>query len=75
MNEPEITYTGVLDMQVCVPEDFNDNQVIEYANKFNPTGIESKWEIRKTGNPRLGGCNERVKCSDKNGFVHIMLEC
>lgn len=71
---PEVTRFGVLDMQVCVPEDFTDEQAIAFAEKEYECGTINGWFIRRTGDPLLLGKNERVKCKGREGFVHIMLD-
>ena len=69
-----VTKRGALDMQVCVPIDWNDQQVTTFANQQNPCGTEHGWHIRKQGDPALRGVNERVRCSDNAAMVHIMLD-
>lgn len=73
--KPEVTKRGLLGMQVCVPADYSNEQVEQFANTDNPTGIESKWVIRRQGDPALAGCDERVQCESRAGCVHIMLDC
>ena len=73
--EPEVTYTGVLDMQVCVPENYTDEQIIAFANEANPCGTTAGWAIRKQGSTLLAGQKERVACDDNPvNRVHIMLD-
>ena len=74
MQEAEVTRTGVLDMQVCVPKDWTDLQIKAFANTRNPCGTESGWQIRKEGDKQLGGMPERNPCSKRSGFVHIVLD-
>ena len=66
---------GFLDMQVCVPTDWTDQQVEEFANRINPTGTEYPWKIRRNGSPYLRGALERVTCQEDTANVHIMLDC
>jgi len=72
---PEITMRGVISMQVCVPSYWRDEQITEFANRQNPTGIESCWEIRRTGNQFLAGSPERVQCDERKDCIHVMLDC
>lgn len=74
MDQPEVTRAGALDMQVCVPNLWPDEEVVGFANVKNPCGTKLGWVIRKHGDPLLEGKNERVPCSKKTGFVHIMLD-
>ena len=70
--EPEITHHGLTDAQVCVPKDWTDEQVLTWVY---PSGTSAGWHIRKEGDPDLSGDPERVPCSKKLDFVHIMLDC
>ncbi len=68
MAKAVVTKTGALSMQVCVPPDWDDEQVIAFAEGKNPCGTTNGWFIRKHGQP------ERGLCSKNNGNVHIMLD-
>lgn len=71
----EVTKTSLFNMQVCIPENWEDDEAMNFANKENPSGLDKGWYIQKQGHEALNGDNERVPCSDRSGFVHIMLEC
>lgn len=71
---PEVTRRGAFDMQVCVPADWTDEQVKEFADKEYESGTDNGWFIRKEGDKGLSGDPERAKCSSRHGFVHIMLD-
>ena len=61
-------------MQVCVPEDWSDEQIEQFSNISWPTGIQHRWKVRK--DPELlDGDPERNPCSDKGRMVHVMLDC
>lgn len=70
----EITMSGLLDMQVCVPSNWTDKQIERFA-KTNPCGTTHGWQIRKQGGNLLEGDKERVNCADRSGHVHVMLDC
>lgn len=72
--KPEVTYIGVLDMQVCIPKTWKNKEVVKFANTQNLCGTSNGWVIRKKGDEFFGGCDERVACSERKGFVHIMLD-
>lgn len=78
-HEPIVTRIGLLDMQVCVPGEWTDEQIVEFANRENLAGTTNGWQIRRQGDPALGGTNERVPCAaparDGAGFVHVVLDC
>ena len=69
-----VTKTGALDMQVCIPKDWTDEQATSFANAENLCGTELGWTIRKQGDKYLAGADERVKCADRDDHVHIMLD-
>lgn len=70
----EVTRTGALSMQVCVPADWTDTQVLKFSNEENLCGTTNGWFIRKEGDKLLNGAPERNPCNAKAGFVHIMLD-
>lgn len=72
---PAVTFSGLLAMQVCVPEAWGDAEVEGFANRENFAGTQNGWLIRKQGSEALGGADERVPCQERSGFVHVMLEC
>ncbi len=69
----EVTHLGILDMQVCVPSTYTDEQVLEFAEKENPCGTTNGWQIRRQGSKLLAGSDERVRCQTHQTNVHIML--
>ena len=73
--KPEITRQGLLSIQVCVPHDWKDEQVTDFANQELPTSIKSRWSIRKAGHKLLQNDPERQPCNERSNFCHIMLDC
>lgn len=82
---PEVTHYGVLDMQVCVPESWTDEQILAFAEKKFPCGTTNGWFIRRQadydkaiaeGKVPREGCHmkERIACDDRPGFIHVMLD-
>lgn len=69
-----VTKRRGLSMQVCVPRDWSDSRVLEFAEQENPAGTELGWQIRRQGAALLEGDDERVPCKQREGFVHIMLD-
>lgn len=74
MNKPTVTRHGLLDMQVCVPKDWTDEQVKAFADRENMCGTENGWSIRKQGDELLDGADERVECGNDKNYCHIMLD-
>lgn len=72
---PEVTKRSALSCQVCVPADYSDIRVKEFADLANPAGLPAGWLVRKQGDPALCGCDERVPCKSRPDFVHVMLDC
>ena len=73
-NGAEVTRRGCLDMQVCVPAEWTDEEVKKFAERENPCGTAAGWQIRKEGDPALVGHPERNACASRSGFVHITLD-
>lgn len=66
---------GFLDMQVCVPGDWTDEQVVDFAQTKFPCGTEHGWAVRKEGSKYLAGDKERTPCQGGLvGYVHITLD-
>ncbi len=74
VKEPELVREGVFDIQVCVPSDWTDGEVLVFANMKVPCGTSGGWFIRKEGSSLLAGDPERMPCDDKRDFVHITLD-
>lgn len=72
--QPKVLKRGALDMQVCVPKEFTDEQVKDFADLTNPCGTSWGWVIRKEDDPLLAGNAERTQCTLHRDCVHIMLD-
>lgn len=70
----EVIRNGIFSMQVCVPGDFTDEQITNFANTENPCGTKRGWAVRKEGHELIAGDAERVKCSLIDNCVHVMLD-
>ena len=70
----EVTRYGCLDMQVCVPMDWSDDEVQTFAEVEYPCGTENGWQIRQEGDKDLAGMPERNPCVRRAGFVHVVLD-
>lgn len=70
----EVTKRGMLDMQVCVPADWTDEQAVAFAERAYPCGTTNGWVIRREGDEALAGDPERRPCEKRAGHVHIMLD-
>lgn len=70
----EVTKLGIFDMQVCIPVDWTDQQVQEFAESENSCGTAQGWLIRREGDICLKGDPERRPCAVRTDHVHIMLD-
>lgn len=58
---------GPLDMQVCVPKEWSDDQITDFAERDNPCGTASGWRIRRQ--------DDRSPCpADPFGRIHVVLD-
>jgi len=69
-----VTKKHLLDCQGCFLKGCTDEEAEELINATNPTGIDSRWKMKKTGNPYLKA-PERVQCEMDTGREHITFEC
>lgn len=72
--KPNLVRASLLDMQICVPKEYTDEQVIEAAELLNPSGTKNGWQIRKQGHEDLRGDDERVTCAKWDENVHVTLD-
>ena len=70
----EVLRTGIFNIQVCIPVDWTDAQVLEFAESEYPCGTENGWLIRREGDKALCGAPERNPCVERASHVHIMLD-
>lgn len=71
---PALLRYGFMDLQVCVPADFTEAQVREFAESAAPCGTDQGWQIRRDGDPALNGDPERQPCGSRTGRVHVVLD-
>lgn len=60
---------GLFQIQVCVPSNWNDEQVTRWTNETSLCGTTKGWTIDKD-NPNS---RERVQCEKFATHVHIIL--
>lgn len=75
MSRAVVTHIGMLDMQVCVPAEWTDKEVEEFANAANPAGGDLTWSMVPADSEFLAGDPVRNPCAERVDYVHIMLEC
>lgn len=63
-------------MQVCVPNDYTDEQATAFAEAENPCGTVNGWIMRHEGHEMLCGSPSRMPCQreEREGCVHIMFD-
>jgi hypothetical protein len=69
-----ITRRSMLSCQACIPKHWTDAMAKDFADRENLCGTENGWLLRKQGDPALSGCDERVQCQERPGFVHVMFD-
>jgi hypothetical protein len=67
----QIIRRGPLDLQLCVPTEWTDEEVREYANHAELCGTANGWQIVREGDKYLNGDPERVRCENLISHVHI----
>lgn len=72
--KPQVILVGLLDVQVCVPKDWTEEQVRTLAEQEVRSGTANGWQIRREGDPWLAGDPERARCEADPDWVHIMLD-
>ncbi len=70
----EVIRRTLFALQVCVPTDWTDEQVIEFAENDNPCGTTNGWSIRRQDSEQLSGDDERVSCEEHTDHIHIIVE-
>lgn len=70
---PSVIRTGALDMQVCVPNKWTDEEITLFANRENLCGTQAGWCIR-TDKKLLAGAPYRNQCSDDSAYIHVTLD-
>jgi len=73
-SKAELIRSNILSVQVCVPKEWNDKQVLDFAEKEDSCGTANGWQIRRQGDKYLSGDDERVPCNVREDYVHIMLD-
>jgi flagellar biosynthesis/type III secretory pathway M-ring protein FliF/YscJ len=64
--EPQFTQMHVFSTQICVPEDYTNEQALEFVEKEYPAGTSAGWQISDK-------VEQRVKCEKREGCVHILV--
>ncbi|NKE69869.1 hypothetical protein [Candidatus Manganitrophus noduliformans] len=70
---PEMIRNGVFDCQVCVPKNWSNKKITEFAERESPCGTKAGWTIR-TDKRLLAGDPVRAQCNDKDDFIHVTLD-
>ncbi len=66
-------FVGICHMQVCAVAVVADNEILEVANKENPSGTSLGWcEVIRSNNKHGQG---PVRCNDDPERLHLLLVC
>ena len=79
MSDPNLVRAGLFDMQICVPKETSDVEVIQHAERLLPCGTTNGWFIRRQETydesaPGHDWAKERVQCEKYPENVHITLD-
>lgn len=66
--QPEVITDTGLSMKVCVPEEWTDEQVVEFGESQSGIETECGWKIQYKDTDQ-----ERIACQDRPGTCHIVL--
>ena len=63
---------GICHMQVCCVPDATDEEILQVANRSNPSGTSGGWSrvIRDDG-----GKDAPVRCESDPSRIHLLLSC
>ena len=70
---PQVIRNGLLNMQLCVPNEWDDNQIITFAQWQNPAGTTTGWCVTPEGHETLAGSPARVTCAQRKRFIHVLV--
>lgn len=73
MSTPTVTQMNLLSMQVCVPKDWTDDQVVAFAEREYPCGTTNGWSVRNRVE-EVPEYQARVTCGNDDDFCHVMLD-
>ena len=73
MAEAQIIRIGFFQMQLCVPKEFSDKEIIEFAERENPAGTQNGWNLVRDGDEILGGDSARVQCLEIEDNIHVVV--
>jgi hypothetical protein len=71
MSEAEVLRHSLLNLQVCVPEEWCDDEIVAFAESECPCGTTNGWFVSTEQLP--SGDEPRVACANRDGFVHVVL--
>lgn len=73
MKKASILKMTGLAMRLCVPGNFTEEQIVEFAENKNPCGTSHGWELAKEGHLSLEGNKDRIMCAGDVDNVHVVV--
>lgn len=73
--QPAVVRSSLLWMQVCVPKDWSEEQITNWANINSPTGISSQWELTTLGHALEHGYERCAQCDRFGSHHHMLMVC
>jgi hypothetical protein len=67
--DPMVTSVKLLCLQVCVPDEWDNEAIRTFANEANLCGTTNGWVV--SDRPEVAP----VPCEGRKGFKHVILDC
>lgn len=73
-SRPELIGSRLVSVQVCVPDNWSNDQVIDFVQRMPVSWEKEAWEVRKDGDVLLCGHPAKTPCKKKPGYIHMFLD-
>lgn len=64
MANPTVLNQNVFSLQLCVPKDWSNDQILKWVETVNPCGTKAGWQIvnepDRKGNPARNPCADMI---------------
>lgn len=67
---------GIAMCQICAPKTSTEEELLKFANKFNPSGTTNGWiKVIMQGDEEYPSSQYPVQCDDIEENMHYLLVC
>lgn len=73
MSKPVITIEKFLSMQICVPKEWDKEQIESWVNSERECGTTNGWMLTEDGDSILNGARAEVTCADDPSMKHVVV--